>query len=78
MYKSQKTSQTPSEWSWACHVGCADYTHWTIVEEDIAKIPKGGIPESWSEASSSALKEAQEIVKKATQQQDSSSAIKEN
>ena len=44
MWKSQKTVQTETEWSWACHQECNDYTHWVIVEEDIAKIPQGLAP----------------------------------
>eukprot|EP00117_Sycon_ciliatum_P010202 scpid97984/ scgid12194/ len=32
--------------TWACHVGCGDYTHWKIVSADLLKIPGNG-PESW-------------------------------
>eukprot|EP00406_Dinophysis_acuminata_P076386 CAMPEP_0179268002 /NCGR_PEP_ID=MMETSP0797-20121207/30217_1 /TAXON_ID=47934 /ORGANISM="Dinophysis acuminata, Strain DAEP01" /LENGTH=223 /DNA_ID=CAMNT_0020976273 /DNA_START=55 /DNA_END=726 /DNA_ORIENTATION=+ len=41
---------TPTEFggaSWACHRGCADYTHWRIVPEDVMKVPHAECPESW-------------------------------
>ncbi len=66
MYQTQATAETPSAASWACHQSCGDYTHWTIVKEDIAKIPKGGIPDSWPQATNFALEDARQIVKRAT------------
>ncbi|KAJ1379916.1 hypothetical protein B484DRAFT_311880, partial [Ochromonadaceae sp. CCMP2298] len=35
--------------SWACHVGCGDYTHWRIVPDDVVRIPAQEVPESWGQ-----------------------------
>ena len=69
MYSYQATAETPSTSVWACHQSCGDYTHWTIVKEDISKIPKGSIPNSWPQATTTnfALEEAREIVRRATE-----------
>ena len=33
--------------TWACHVGCGDYTHWRVVPEDVARVPPMDAPASW-------------------------------
>jgi hypothetical protein len=35
--------------TWACHVGCGDYTHWRVVPEDIRLVPPIDAPPSWGQ-----------------------------
>ncbi len=34
--------------TWACHVGCGDYTHWRIMANDLTKVPLDHVPDSWN------------------------------
>ena len=47
MWKYQETPSVKTTATWACHVGCGDYTRWYIHPGDIGKIPKDLIPTSW-------------------------------
>mmetsp|Transcript_29366 Transcript_29366/g.73774 ORF Transcript_29366/g.73774 Transcript_29366/m.73774 type:complete len:219 (-) Transcript_29366:133-789(-) len=47
MWRYQQAPDTPGSVTWACHVGCGDYTHWTILPDDAAGIPPEHCPESW-------------------------------
>ena len=43
MYRSQRGPREYSNWSWACHRGCNDYTHWRIIPQDASQVgPQGG------------------------------------
>jgi hypothetical protein len=33
--------------TWACHVGCDDFTHWRVIPDDVARVPPMDTPESW-------------------------------
>mmetsp|Transcript_19650 Transcript_19650/g.50776 ORF Transcript_19650/g.50776 Transcript_19650/m.50776 type:complete len:218 (+) Transcript_19650:30-683(+) len=35
--------------TWACHVGCGDYTHWRVVPEDAERVPAHDAPASWGQ-----------------------------
>ena len=37
----------PSEATWACHGACGDYTNWTLVPDDIGRVPQSDVPEAW-------------------------------
>ena len=50
MFKYQPDATTQGTASWACHVTCNDYTFWTIVPEDVSRIPPQYIPDSWAQA----------------------------
>mmetsp|Transcript_5077 Transcript_5077/g.7047 ORF Transcript_5077/g.7047 Transcript_5077/m.7047 type:complete len:181 (-) Transcript_5077:581-1123(-) len=47
----------------ACHQGCADYTHWRIVADDVKLIPSGMAPEIWGLSSSTPANEPIEECK---------------
>jgi hypothetical protein len=47
MWRYQAAVDAFSGASWACHVGCGDYTHWRVIAEDVSKIPPHDIPETW-------------------------------
>jgi hypothetical protein len=48
MYQYQASPDAFSDATWACHVGCRDYTHWRIHQDQISHIPPDKIPESWN------------------------------
>lgn len=35
--------------SWACHVGCGEYTCWRVVPEDVPRVPPADAPPSWGQ-----------------------------
>eukprot|EP00569_Conticribra_weissflogii_P011826 CAMPEP_0171376380 /NCGR_PEP_ID=MMETSP0879-20121228/18552_1 /TAXON_ID=67004 /ORGANISM="Thalassiosira weissflogii, Strain CCMP1336" /LENGTH=281 /DNA_ID=CAMNT_0011886189 /DNA_START=19 /DNA_END=860 /DNA_ORIENTATION=- len=41
MYRYQNSPLEFGTTSWACHVGCGDYTFWRIVERDLEKVSRG-------------------------------------
>ena len=47
MWKYQSAPDKFGSASWACHVGCGDYTHWKMAPGDVAKIPAALVPASW-------------------------------
>ena len=47
IWRSMKTPRDFSEWSWACHVSCYDFTHWKLVSDDVGLVPERDIPQSW-------------------------------
>jgi hypothetical protein len=47
MWRYQESPTQPGTVTWACHVGCGDYTRWCIVPEDAARCPPELCPESW-------------------------------
>jgi hypothetical protein len=47
MWRYQPSFEENSTASWACHVGCGDYTHWRVIAEDVSQIPREDIPETW-------------------------------
>lgn len=44
-YQASPTEFTTA--SWACHLGCDDYTFWRIVPDDILNVPPEHCPEQW-------------------------------
>ena len=47
MYRYQATASEFGNNSWACHVGCGDFTHWRILAADVHKVPDHDAPEGW-------------------------------
>lgn len=47
MWRYQAEPTQPGTATWACHLACGDYTHWTITPQDAARIPPEHCPESW-------------------------------
>jgi hypothetical protein len=47
MYRYQPNPTSYGGATWACHVGCADYTRWRILPEDVESVPVEDAPESW-------------------------------
>jgi hypothetical protein len=47
MWRYQPSPTAHGAASWACHVGCHDYTNWRIVPDDVVRIPAQEVPESW-------------------------------
>ena len=47
MWRYQRTAIEYSTDTWACHRGCAGFTHWRILADDAARIPRQETPASW-------------------------------
>ena len=47
MYRYQQTAQEFGNNTWACRVGCGDFTHWRIIEADADKVPDEDAPPGW-------------------------------
>lgn len=47
MWRYQASPAEFGSATWACHLGCDDYTHWRVIAEDAAKVPDFDCPESW-------------------------------
>mmetsp|Transcript_16796 Transcript_16796/g.31826 ORF Transcript_16796/g.31826 Transcript_16796/m.31826 type:complete len:225 (+) Transcript_16796:155-829(+) len=48
MYRYQEYPTSFSTSTWACHVGCHDYTRWRIIASDVRKVPVDDAPDGWS------------------------------
>lgn len=47
LYRYQATADAFSTDTWACHVGCGDFTHWRVIVADTANVPAHDAPEGW-------------------------------
>ena len=47
MWLYQPSPMTFTGATWACHVGCGDYTNWRIASDDLERVPPEHCPESW-------------------------------
>uniref|UniRef100_A0A7S3Y180 PB1 domain-containing protein n=2 Tax=Heterosigma akashiwo TaxID=2829 RepID=A0A7S3Y180_HETAK len=75
MWKYQPTQEEYGGPTWACHQGCAAYTHWRIVADDVMLIPSGMAPESWGLPSPPANKAAEEKSMEAETQKEGAAAV---
>ena len=48
MWQYQTSPDQLGSASWACHVGCHDYTYWRIHPEDVERVPNSLQPGTWS------------------------------
>ena len=67
MGRYQNSSDEFGSATWACHQKCGDYTHWKIVQEEIAKIPAALLPDTWRPVytdAESSLAEVREMIRK--------------
>uniref|UniRef100_A0A6V1SUF4 ZZ-type domain-containing protein n=1 Tax=Heterosigma akashiwo TaxID=2829 RepID=A0A6V1SUF4_HETAK len=63
MWMYQPSPEEFGRATWACHQGCADYTYWRIVADDVKLIPSGMAPEIWGLSSSTPANEPIEECK---------------
>uniref|UniRef100_A0A7S3Y176 ZZ-type domain-containing protein n=1 Tax=Heterosigma akashiwo TaxID=2829 RepID=A0A7S3Y176_HETAK len=70
MWTYQRTPEEYGGATWACHQGCADYTHWRIVADDVRLIPSGMAPESWGLPSPTLSNDPAEECKEVEQELD--------
>ena len=47
MYRYQPSHDQYSTATWACHQNCQTYTHWRIVPNDVYRIPRDDVPNTW-------------------------------
>jgi hypothetical protein len=47
MWMYQNQPQEFGTATWACHVGCGDYTHWRIAQNDVMRVPAQHSPSTW-------------------------------
>lgn len=47
MYRYQEHPTSFGNTTWACHVGCGDYTRWRIIPLDVRRVPVDDAPDSW-------------------------------
>jgi len=50
MYRYQPSPTEAGGPTWACHVGCRDYTTWCIHPDDVDLVPADEVPASWAAA----------------------------
>lgn len=63
MWRYQPSPATFGTTTWACHVGCGEYTRWRVAPADLARVPLDDVPESWGVGEDALLAALREEVR---------------